>query len=40
VKVEQEKLTWQLINISLPILLLLLLGLVWNSLYRRIYTRF
>jgi gliding-associated putative ABC transporter substrate-binding component GldG len=40
VKVGQEKLTWQLINISLPILFLLLLGLVWNSLYRRIYTRF
>ncbi len=40
IKIEQERLTWQMINISLPIWVLLLMGLVWKLIYRRMYTRF
>ena len=40
IKVEQNRLTWQLINIMPPLLLLLLVGLAWNGIYKRMFTRF
>jgi len=38
VKIAQERLWWQLVNLTVPILLLGLLGVLWNYWYRRIYT--
>ena len=37
VRAEQEKTKWQIINIGLPLLLLLLFGLVYNYLRKRRY---
>ena len=39
VKLDQERRWWQLMNLVVPLLLLGLLGAVWNYLYKRIYTR-
>lgn len=39
VKIEHARLAWQLINITLPLLLLLLVGVVWHSIYKRMFTR-
>ena len=39
VKLAQERLWWQLMNLIIPILLLGLLGVVWNYLYKRAYRR-
>lgn len=36
-KIAQDRLTWQLINLLMPFVLLLLGGGVWNSLYKRNY---
>ncbi len=36
-KVEKEKMTWQLINIALPVLLVLLFGFVYQQLRRKKY---
>ena len=38
-KVEEEKFKWQLINIGLPILLILLFGLIYQALRKRKYQR-
>lgn len=38
VKIEQARLKWQLVNITIPLLLLLLIGLIWNGIYRRMFT--
>ena len=40
VRIVQERLAWQLLNLLAPMLLLGALGLLWNYLYRRAYTRF
>ena len=40
IKIEQARLALQLVNITMPLLLLLLVGLVWNSIYKRMFTRF
>ena len=39
-KIEQERLKWQLINVSLPLILLLLFGWLWNYFRRKKYTGF
>ena len=39
VKLAQERLWWQLMNLIIPPLLLGLLGVVWNYLYKRAYRR-
>ena len=38
-KVEEEKFKWQLINIGLPILLILIFGLIYQALRKRRYQR-
>jgi len=38
-KVEEEKFKWQLINIGIPILLILLFGLIYQALRKRKYQR-
>jgi gliding-associated putative ABC transporter substrate-binding component GldG len=38
-KIEEERLKWQLINILLPVLLVLLSGLLYNYMRKRYYTR-
>lgn len=38
IKVEQARLTWQLMNIMGPLVLLLFVGLVWNGIYKRVFT--
>jgi gliding-associated putative ABC transporter substrate-binding component GldG len=40
VKLAQERRWWQLMNLIVPILLLGLLGVLWNYLYKSIYTKF
>ncbi len=40
VKLKNGKLTWQLINLALPIVLLILFGIAYNWVRRRKYTRF
>ena len=40
VKIDQESRIWQILNIFLPVALLLILGLIGNSLYCRAYTKF
>ncbi len=39
VKLTQERLWWQLVNLSLPLLFLGLIGIAWNYLYRRAYKK-
>jgi len=39
VKVVQERLWWQLVNLVIPMLFLGLLGLLWNYIHWRTYTR-
>jgi len=39
-KIAQERLKWQLINLSLPLILLILFGWIWNYLRRKKYTGF
>lgn len=38
-KVEQTKLVWQLVNIIVPLILLLIIAIVWNYIYKRIFTQ-
>ena len=40
VKLAENRLAWQLINISIPLLVLLLIGILWTNIYKQIYTRF
>ncbi|MEL6607021.1 MAG: gliding motility-associated ABC transporter substrate-binding protein GldG [Bacteroidota bacterium] len=39
VKINKERLGWQLINLITPLLLLGMLGILWNYLYRRAYQK-
>lgn len=39
VRLAQDRLWWQLVNLTLPLLLLGLIGVVWNYLYRRAYKK-
>ena len=39
VRLEQKRIWWQLINLIVPLLLLGLLGVSWNYLYKNAYTR-
>jgi gliding-associated putative ABC transporter substrate-binding component GldG len=39
-KIKAEKFKWQLINVTGPILIVILVGLVYNYFRRRIYTRY
>ncbi len=39
VKINKERLRWQLINLITPLLLLGVLGILWNYLYRRVYKK-
>jgi len=39
IKVEEERLKWQIINILLPLMLLTLTGVFWNRYYKKKYTR-
>lgn len=40
IKVEQSRLACQLINVSIPLVILLLIGWVWNYLYKQRYSHF
>lgn len=39
IKIKKERSWWQFINLSIPLLLLAILGLLWNYLYRRAYRK-
>ncbi|VAW25838.1 hypothetical protein MNBD_BACTEROID06-453, partial [hydrothermal vent metagenome] len=40
VKLKAGKLTWQLINLGLPLVILVLFGIIYNWTRKRKYTRF